>query len=54
MTADQFEGYDLLPADVTSWLKSRGWQLSGSLSNVAERWQRESSQIVVPNSALIS
>jgi hypothetical protein len=49
MTDEELNGgYALLPADVTAWLRVHGWSLSGSLADVAERWQNEARSVLVP------
>lgn len=40
--------YDLLPADVTEWLRIRGWTQAGSLGDIAQRWQSGTAGVVVP------
>lgn len=43
-----FGRYDLLPADVTEWLRIHGWTHAGSLSDIAERWQNGALGVVIP------
>lgn len=40
--------HDLLPADVTEWLRIHGWSRSGSLGDIAERWQSGVGDVLVP------
>jgi hypothetical protein len=39
------------PIDVANWLHLQGWQLTGSLSGVAQRWQSSESAVVIPISS---
>lgn len=49
MTSDiSFGSYDLLPTDVTEWLRIHDWTLAGSLGEIAQRWQNEATWVVVP------
>lgn len=41
-------GQALLPADVTEWLSIHGWTRSGSLGDIAERWKKGATSVVVP------
>lgn len=43
-----FGSYELLPADVTEWLRMRGWAHVGSLGDIAQRWQSGPDGVVVP------
>lgn len=43
-----FGGYELLPTDITEWLRLDGWALAGSLGEIAQRWQKEATSVVVP------
>lgn len=36
------------PADVTAWLRVRGWVLAGTLDDIAQRWRRDDARVVVP------
>ena len=40
--------YDLLPTDVTEWLRIHGWSRAGSLGDIAQRWQSGTVGVVVP------
>ena len=41
-------GKALVPADVTEWLRIHGWTRSGSLGNIAQRWQGAGTGVLVP------
>lgn len=45
---ESLAGPTLLPADVTEWLRLHGWVHSGSLGDIAQRWQRADSGVIVP------
>ncbi|WP_040165148.1 hypothetical protein [Microbacterium gorillae] len=36
------------PVDVSAWLALRGWQLTASLGDIAQRWQGQNADAVVP------
>lgn len=38
----------LMPTDVTEWLRIHGWTRTGSLGEIAERWQSQSTGVLVP------
>jgi hypothetical protein len=38
----------LLPADVTEWLRIHGWTQTASLGDIAQRWQDDTTRVVVP------
>lgn len=38
----------LLPTDVTEWLRIHGWTQAASLGKIAQRWQSETTRVVVP------
>ena len=49
MTSEvSFGSYDLLPADVTEWLRIHGWSHAGSLGDIAQRWQSGGAGVLVP------
>ena len=49
MTDDaMFTDQALLPTDVTEWLRIRGWTLAASLGKIAQRWQKDTTGVVVP------
>lgn len=41
----------VVPADVAAWLSFQGWMKVAELANVAERWQRDDTQILLPTSS---
>ncbi|WP_183591283.1 hypothetical protein [Nocardioides soli] len=43
-----FGGYALTPADMTAWLRIQGWEQTGALGDVAQRWRNDSVSVVVP------
>lgn len=43
-----YDSHDLTPADVTEWLRVHGWTRSGSLANIAQRWQSGAAGVLVP------
>lgn len=45
---DTFSGQAPRPADVTQWLRIHGWVHAGSLGNIAQRWQKADTGVVVP------
>lgn len=48
ISAASMGSYDLLPADVTEWLRLHGWTQAGSLADIAQRWQSGGAGVVVP------
>lgn len=49
MTPDlETVSYELVPADVTTWLRTHGWRLDGALENIAQLWRSDQTSIVVP------
>lgn len=49
MTDDQIlTSHALLPVDVTEWLRMHGWSQTASLGDIAQRWQNDTTGVVVP------
>lgn len=42
------ESNQVVPTDVTTWLRLQGWTARGALDDVAELWQQDSRSVVVP------
>lgn len=40
----------LLPVDVTEWLRIHGWTQAAALGNIAQRWQSDTTGVLVPMS----
>ncbi|CAN7505098.1 hypothetical protein LJR013_003573 [Pseudarthrobacter oxydans] len=40
----------LLPVDVTEWLRIHGWTQTAALGNIAQRWQSDTTGVLVPMS----
>lgn len=41
-------GQALLPGDVTEWLRIHGWARTASLGDIAQRWQNDTTGVMVP------
>jgi hypothetical protein len=49
MTEDTvLSNQSVLPTDITEWLSIHGWTQTASLGDIAQRWQNETSGVVVP------
>lgn len=46
--SQEYASESVAPADVGQWLKAHGWRRVAQLGDIAQRWQGEEAQVVVP------
>lgn len=48
MESQEYVSESVAPADVGQWLRALGWRRVAQLGDIAQRWQGEEAQVVVP------
>lgn len=48
MASQEYASESVAPADVGQWLRAHGWRRVAQLGDIAQRWQGQEAQVVVP------